>query len=61
MNLSEDTLNLSEDTLNLINKIRNELDLLRKKPEKKKNIRPINITTKERVNIEIYSIKIFKP
>ena len=53
-------MNFPEDTLNLINKIIHELDLLRKKP-KKKNIRPKNITTTERVDIEIYSIKIFKP
>ena len=54
-------MNFSEDTLNLINKIIHELDLLRKKPKKKKNIRPKNITTTERVDIEIYYIKIFKP
>ena len=49
-------MNFSEDTLNLINKIIHELELL-----KKKIIRPINITTTERVDIEIYSIKFFKP
>ena len=53
-------MNFSEDTLNLINKIIHELDLLKKKI-KKKIIRPINITTTERVDIEIYSIKFFKP
>ena len=53
-------MNFSEDTLNLINKKIHELELLKKKNQKK-IIRPINITTTERVDIEIYSIKIFKP
>ena len=53
-------MNFSEDTLNIINKKIHELELLEKK-NKKKIIRPINITTTERVDIEIYSIKFFNP
>ena len=44
-------MNFSEDTLTLINKKIHELELLKKKNQKK-IIRPINITTTERVDIE---------